>query len=215
MATTDVPSDGARKFDPKFSAAELVKSLDSEIEQEQVKTLSRLANLSVPVRGGAQPEFLDSAIKKVLEHGETTVLFDQLFSLFHKGALTREDLDQRLLNWALKIPALKGKFDELPHETRAAVDQFKDTDLNQENPVRLSSGFKTPLSSSTAKKIATLKAAWQRQFDSDKGLAYPDVVENNGEKVKYVDKLAFENWAETIKNTPAVSISLHISLTYR
>jgi len=215
MATTDVPS-GPRKFDPKFPAAELVKSLDSEIGQAQVKTLSRLANLSTPVLGGtAKPEFIDAAIEKVLEHGETTVLFGQLFSLFHKGALTREDLDQRLLNWALKIPALKGKFDELPQETRAAVDQFKDSDLNQENHVRLSSGFKTPLSSSTTKKIATLKAAWQRQFDIDKGLAYPDVVENNGEKVKYVDKLAFENWGETIKNTPAVIISLHISLTYR
>ena len=205
MATTAVPSDGAQKFDPKFPAAELVKSIQSEIDQAQVKTLSRLANLSVPVIGRtAHPESIDSAIEKVLVHGETTVLFGQLFSLFHKGTLTREDLDQRLVNWALKIPGLKEKFDELPDETRKAVDQFKDSDLSQENPVPLSSGFKTPLTSSTAKKIATLKAGWQRQFDLDKGLAYPDIVENNGEEVKYVDKLIFENWGQTIKNTPAV-----------
>jgi len=209
MATKAVPSTGAQQFDPNFPAADLVKNIQSEIDQAQVKTLTRLANLSVPVLGRtAHPESIDSAVEKVLAHGETTVLFGQLFSSFHKGTLTREDLDQRLVNWALKIPGLKEKFDELPNETRKAVDQFKDSDLGQNNPVPLSSGFKTPPSSSTAKKIATLKAAWQKQFDVDKGLAYPDIVENNGEKVKYVDKLTFENWGETIKNTPAVHLSV-------
>jgi|SRR5271170_4533695 len=215
MATTNV-GHGIRKFDPKFPAAELVKNLESEIGQAQVKTLSRLANLSVPVLGRtADPESIESAIEKVLAHGETTVFFGQLFSLLHKGALIREDLDQRLVKWALKIPGLKEKFDELPEGTRKVVDQFKDSDLTQENPVPLSSGFKIPLSSSTAKKIATVREAWQRQFDIDKGLAYPEIVENNGEKVKYVDKFSFENWGETIKNTPAVRILIHISLTFR
>lgn len=205
-AKTDVSTgSGTQKFDPQFPAAKLVKDIESEIEQAQVKTLSRLANLSVPVVGRtAQPESIESAIEKVLAHGETTVLFGQLFSLFNKGALTREDLDQRLVNWALKIPGLKEKYDELPDETRRCVDQFKDSDLSQENPVPLSGGFKYPHSSSTIKKIASLKAACQKQFDSDKGLTYPDIVENNGDKVMYVEKFAFENWGETIKNTPAV-----------
>ena len=209
MASTNVSrSDGASKFDPKFPAAELVKSLESEIEQAQVKTLSRLANLSVPVAGRTAPaESIHSTIEKVLAHGETTLLFGQLFSLSNKGVLTREDLDQRLVNWAMKIPGLKERFDELPNEVRRCVDQFKDSDLGQENPVPLSNGFKHPLSSSTAKKIANMKEAWLRQFDIDKGLAYPHIVENNGEKVMYVEKVAFENWGETIKNTPAVPLS--------
>jgi len=199
----------AQNFDPLYPAAELVKNINSEIEQAQVKTLSRLANLSVPVIGRtAHPESIESAIEKVLAHGETTVLFGELFSLFHKGGLTREDLDQRLVNWALKIPGLKEKFDELPEETRKCVDQFKDSDLSQDNPVPVSSGFKYPPSSSTSKKIANLKAAWQKQFELDKGLTYPDIVESDGEKVMYVEKFTFENWGETIKNVPAVMTPL-------
>ena len=206
MATANVSdNDGVQKFDPKFPAVELVKNIQSGLEQAQVKTLSRLANLSVPVIGRtAHPESIDSAIQKVLTHGETTVLFGQLFSSINKGILDRKDLDQRLVNWALKIPGLKEKFDGLPEDVRGCIDQFKDSDLGQDNPVPLSNGFKHPLSSSTTKKIAALKAAVKQQFDIDKGLTYPTVVENNGEKVMYVEKFAFENWGETIKNTPAV-----------
>src|SRR5436305_1340369 len=104
-------SNDVKKFDPKFPAAELVKTLQTEIEQAQVKTLSRLANLSVPIVGGtAKSASIDAAIEGVLAHGETTLLFRQIFSLFQNGSLTGEELAQRLINWALKIPGLKEKF---------------------------------------------------------------------------------------------------------
>ena len=198
-------NDGDQKFDPKFPAVQLVKDIQSGLDEAQVKTLGRLANLSVPVVGHtAHSESIDAAIQKVLAHGETSVLFGQLFSGAHNGTLTREDLDQRLVSWAFKIPALKEKIEGLPEDARQCIHQFKDSDLQQDQPVPLSAGFKRPISSSTAKKIAVQKAAWQRQFDLDKGLAYPNVVENTGQKVMYVEKLVFENWGETIKNTPAV-----------
>lgn len=198
-------NDGDQKFDPKFPAVQLVKDIQSGLDEAQVKTLGRLANLSVPVVGHtAHSESIEAAIQKVIAHGETSVLFGQLFAAAHNGTLTREDLDQRLVNWAFKIPALKEKIEGLPDEARQCINQFKDSDLQQEHPVPLSAGFKLPVSSSTAKKVAVQKAAWERQFDLDKGLAYPTVVENTGQNVLYVEKLVFENWGETIKNTPAV-----------
>ncbi len=65
-------SNDVKNFDPKFPAA--VKNLQKEIEQAHVKTLSRLANLSVPVVGvTAKSASLDAAIERVLNHGETTL----------------------------------------------------------------------------------------------------------------------------------------------
>ena len=199
-------SNDVKKFDPKFPAAELVKDLENEIEQAHVKTLSHLVNLSVPVVGAtAKSASLDAAIEKVLAHGETTLFFGQVFSLFQKGLLTREELDQRMINWLMKIPELKGKFDELPENVRACVDQFKDADLSQEDHVLVAEGFKCPPTASTEKKIEKLRTAWEKQFNEDKGMKYSTVVEKNGDKVMYVDEFAFENWGETVKNTPSVN----------
>ena len=36
------------------------------------------------------------------------------------------------------------------------------------------------------------------------------IVENDGERVVYVEKMLFENWGETVKNTPAVFFSSEI-----
>ena len=211
-APVESTSDGVQNFDPKFPAAELVKNLQSEVEQAHVKTLSHLVNLSVPVVGGtAKSASIDAAVEKVLAHGETTMFFGEVFSLFQKGSLTREELDQRLVNWLLKIPELKGKFDDLPENIRACVDQFKDCDLKQEDPVPLPNGFKPPPTAATAKKIEKLKTAWEEQLKIDKGLKYPDVVEKDGNNVMYVEKFVFENWGETIENTPAVNPRLRIN----
>jgi hypothetical protein len=199
-------SNSVKKFDPKFPAAELVKNLQNEIEKAHVKTLSNLVNLSVPVIGAtAKSASLDATIERVLAHGETTLFFGQVFSLSQKGLLTREELDQRLINWAMKIPELKGKFEELPEDVRACVDKFKDCDLSQENHVSVAQGFKPPPTAATAKKIEILRTAWEKQFNEDKGIKYLTVVEKNGDKVMYVDEFAFENWGQTVKNTPAVN----------
>ena len=204
-------STDVKKFDPKFPATELVKNLQNEIAQAQVKTLSRLANLSVPVVGAtAKSGSLDAAIEGVLAHGETTLFFGQVFSLFQKGLLTREELDQRLIQWAMKIPELRGKFDELPENIRTCVDKFKDCDLSQEDYASVAEGFQRPPTAATAKKIENLKTAWEKQFNVDQGIKYSNVVEKNGDKVMYVDNFAFENWGETVRNTPAVNPSRNL-----
>jgi len=105
----------------------------------------------------------------------------------------------------MKIPELKGKFDELPENIRTCVDKFKDCDLSQEDHVSVAEGFKCPPTAATAKKIENLRTAWEKQFSEDKGNKYSDVVEKNGDKVMYVDNFAFENWGQTVKNTPAVN----------
>ena len=117
--------------------------------------------------------------------------------------MTREELDQRWLKWVLKIPGMREKYDDLPDHLQAYVDQFKSHDLTTEF-VPTAGPTKFPPNTATARKIAQLKAMLEEQHKLDKGEKYPDVVENNGDKVAYVEKLLFENWGETIKNTPSV-----------
>ncbi len=76
----------------------------------------------------------------------------------------------------MKIPELKGKFDELPENIRTCVDKFKDYDLSQDDHVSVAEGFKRPPTAATAKKIEKLRTAWEKQFNEDKGIKYSNVV---------------------------------------
>ena len=217
MATTDGTSSGVakKKFNPRFPAADLVETIHKEVQDAQVRTLSRLANLAVPVGGKtAEPNAIDATIDQVLAHGETTKFFGELFSLSQKGLLTREETDQRLLNWVLKIPGMKEKYDELPDDFKSDVDHFKDHDLTQQF-VPTAVGAKFRPDRSVERTSAKVNALWKEQFKLDQGEKYPDVLENDGTRVVYVEKMVFENWGETVKNTPAVFFSREVFLTRR
>ena len=117
--------------------------------------------------------------------------------------MSGKELDQKLLNWILKLPGTRDKYNGLPDDLKAYVDEFKDHDLTREFAPTVSE-IKFPANYATAKKIAQLKAMWEEQYKLDKGKHYPDVVEKNGDHVRYVKKVIFENCGETVRNTPAV-----------
>jgi hypothetical protein len=204
-AATPTSNSTVPAFDPKFPAADLVKTLRTNIEKAHLQSLNHLANLSVPVAGGtAKPNDIDTAVQQVLAHGETTLFFGTTFSLLQTGQLTREELDQRMVNWAMKMPGLKDKFDELPDDIKSHVGQFKDCDLSQKEPFQLKE-FKTPLSPTTLKRRSQLKKALEEQFKLDQGMKYSGILEKNGDKVLYVEDFKFENWGETVANKPSVN----------
>lgn len=193
------------EHDLKFPATDVIKKVEANAKQVHIDILKNLANLSLPVIGGtAEPSTVDAAIEQVKAHEETTRFFSEVFALQKKGTLIREEFDKRIVNWLLNIPELKEKFDELPEDVRTCVDEFKDSDLSADNPVPHAVDFKLPPSSSTAKKISKLKAALEEQRNADQWTKYPNIVEKNGDKVAYVEKFPFENWAETVANAPAV-----------
>lgn len=118
--------------------------------------------------------------------------------------MSREELDQKLINWALKIPGLKEKFDTLPDPVKKIMNDFKDADLSDDGWKGKASGFRLPCSPKMAMKMAKLKQMWDEQTKADGGNNYDGVVEGDGSAVLYVQKFPFENWGDTVKNTPAV-----------
>jgi hypothetical protein len=204
MATTSAPTTSPTNTDGKFPAADLVDSIREGSKKAQLDTLRRIANLALPVAGKtAKRESIDGTIQQELAHGETAKFFGELFSLSQEGAMSREELDKKLLNWVLKIPGMKEKYNDLPDNLKSYVDEFKDHDLTKEF-VPTAGTVKFPPNHATAKKIDQLKSMWEEQYKLDKGEKYPGVVEKNGDNVRYVEKVVFENWGETVRNTPAV-----------
>jgi hypothetical protein len=196
------------KFDPKFPAAAELKSLRAKQISAHTDSLSLLANLSIPVAGQtAKTSAIDNALADVRAQGETINFFSDIFTRYQQtsGKLSREELDQKLINWALKVPGLKEKFDDLPDGVKTIMDDFKDADLSQKGGLRgKAAGFKLPTSPKTAMKMAKLKQMWDEQVKVDGGNKYTGVVEKDGTPVLYVEKFPFENWGDTVKNTPAV-----------
>ena len=194
----------ATKFDPNFPAAAEVKGLQGDVRTAHVKSLTRLATLSIPVAGQtAKADDLQATIDEVHAHGTTISFFADLFERSYQGKLGREELDQGLIDWAMKMPGMKQKFDELPDEVRRTVEAFKDADLHQEfDPKK--HGFARPETSRSTKKVAEMRTLFAEQVRADGGKGYPTVVEKDGSPVQYVNKAVFENWGQTVKNTPAV-----------
>jgi hypothetical protein len=140
-------------------------------------------------------------------------VFSDILSRSQQGQIPREELDQRLLNWVLEVPGMKEKADELSPEMRGLVDKFSAHDLK--DPFVVDHGVTYPAHPATAKKTAHLKAALEAQFKIDGCEKFPSIVENTGKRVEYVERTAFENWGETIKNTPSVSSLFRICLNGR
>jgi hypothetical protein len=203
VSTDDVSVNGINN--QKSPGEEIVNVLHKQTRQAHIRNLSRLANLTTPVlQGAAKRDSIDSTVEEILAHGATTTFFGEIFSLIQRHEINREELDQKLVNWALKVPPVKEKFNALPEEIRTHVEQFKDRDLSAEGVGDVGHGFKKPMSAATARKCAELRDAWEKQYQMDGGKKFPEVVENTGEPVRYVEKLLFRNWGETVENTPAV-----------
>jgi hypothetical protein len=200
----------AAKFDPHFPAMAEVSQIDKELATATQKSLERIANLSIPVVGQtAKSETLDSAIEGVLTHGQTITFFGDLFSRFQEGNLSREEVDQKLVNWAILVPGIKEKFDDLPSDVRGLVEDYRNADLNKLDDIRTKAEkFEVQPSIGTQKKMAVLNDAWSANTAQKK---YPSVVEQDGSPVVYVEKETFENWGQTVRNKPAVLSTLEIN----
>jgi hypothetical protein len=174
-----------------------VAKLQKQVRQAHLRHFSRLATLSTQV--SEKPSGVD--VDDILAHGATTTFFGEIFSLIQRNELTREELDQRLINWILRVPAIKEKFNALPENVRGHVEGFRLADTKKGRmEVR---GFRRP-TRSAARKCAELKETWEEQLKLDGGKKFPAILENNGEIVVYVEKAVFKNWGETVESTPAV-----------
>src|SRR5436190_2867832 len=185
----------------KLSVAESVAKVQKQTRQAHIRNLSRLANLSTQVIGGesssphkSSEHSISSTVEEILAHGATTTFFGEIFALIQKRELTREELDQKLISWLLKLPALKEKVEGLPEDVRKHVEEFGQWDFSSTEKLRVQ-GFRRP-TPAAARKCAGLKAAWEEQYEVDGGNGYRGVVENNGDTVMYVEHSVFQNWGD-------------------
>lgn len=197
---------------PLSSPKESVQGkVEKQTRQAHIRNLSRLATLSTQVISEnesptSQTEINSTVVEDILAHGATTTLFGEIFSeLIQKDrGLSREELNQKLINWILKVPSLKAKLDDLPEDVQGYVEEFGRCDLNDKEAVPKIHGFKRPTSPISARNCEALKSAWEKQYEVDGGMGHPSVVEGDGDAVKYVDKIVFKNWGDTVESTPAV-----------
>lgn len=176
---------------------ESVVKLQKQFRQAHLRNFGRLATLSTQVI--EKPSAFDA--EDILAHGATTTFFGEIFSLIQRNELTREELDQRLMNWILRVPAIKEKYNTLPENVRRYVEEFRYADIKK---LRMeATGFRRP-TPVAARKCTGLREAWEEQLKLDGGKKFSEVVENNGEIVAYVEKAVFKNWGETVRSTPAV-----------
>ena len=176
---------------------DLSAKLQKQVRQAHLRNFGRLATLSTQVI--EKPSGVDA--EEILAHGATTTFFGEIFSLIQRNELTREELDQRLINWMLRVPAIKENYNALPENVRGYVEDFRLADIKKERTGV--TGFRRP-TPFAARKCAGLKKAWEGQLKLDGGKKFPEVVENNGEIVVYIERAVFKNWGETVESTPAV-----------
>jgi len=171
--------------------------LQKQVRQAHLNHFTRLAKLTTQVI--ETPSRVD--VEEILAYGATTTFFGEIFALIQRNELTREELDQRLINWILRVPAIKEKFDTLPESVRGHVEEFRFADTK--NGRMEIKGFRRP-TPFAARKSAGLRDGWEEQLKLDGGKKFSEIVENNGDAVVYVERAVFRNWGDTVENTPAV-----------
>jgi len=204
-----VTASGTRVLEKRTQTAELkkngTKDMVTTLQNAHVRNLSRLANLSVPVMGGTTTAAtFGSTVEEILAHGATTTLFGEIFSLIQRDELTREEVDQKLVNWVLRVPGVQARYDKLPEDIKECIEEFKSSGGKARDRIPRTKGFKKPMSPISARRVEGMKLAWKEQCKLDGGQKYPGIVENTGEPVIYIEKLQFKNWGETVESTPAV-----------
>lgn len=199
------------------------KDGDAIIEQTRkahADTLQALTTLLGPLSATAstskQPssipkDTLSTAVDEVQSHAATTTFFGDLFSLIQQKGdnVSRHEIDQKLLNWGLAIPGVKEKLAALPPDLATSVEHFHKSDVSTlketgEGVTWLPEGFQRPMNPKSYKKYTAVRKAWEAQNKRDGGKKYDPVVEKDGTPVKYVEDLLFENWGDTVVNTPGV-----------
>jgi len=179
--------------------------LRTETRQAHIDTLSRIAQFTTHLaRHPESPDQIKSHNDDLVAHAETARAWGEIFELHSSGQFHREEIIQKLLKWCLAVPGLKEKFEELPHPVKGHVNEFHNADLRNHEKLSKMEGFRMPASPASVKKAERLKAAVGEQFKMDEGRKYTNVLENDGRPVAYVDRAVFENWGETVRNTPAV-----------
>ena len=163
-------------------------------------------------------EQLSKAAHDILSPEPTTTFFREMFDFIQdKGKdLTKLEVDQKLVNWGLAIPGVKEKLATFPPDVQNSVEQFRTADVSTLQDIdslgfsqgavgpTFVHGFRRPMNPKSHRKFEKIRRAWEGQLKIDGGKKYVSIVENNGSPVKYVDKLMFENWGDTVENTPAV-----------
>jgi hypothetical protein len=185
---------------------QVVDKVTRQTRHAHVRNLSRLANLSVPIIHGSKEHNIRSSVQEIVSHGATTVLFGEIFNLLldknGSPGVSREELDQKLMNWILKVPGVSERFGALDGTARDHVERFRSTDMKSwDGKV---DGFKRPLTPAVAKKCGEMKKAWEAQLKKDGGRKFKEILEANGERVVYIENTKFENWGDTVNKTPSV-----------
>lgn len=179
--------------------------LRKETRQAHINTLTRIAQFTTHLaRHTESPDQVKSHNDDLIAHAETAKVWGEIFELYSSGQFGREEIIQKLLQWCLAVPGLKEKFEELPHLIKSYINEFRNADLRDHEKLPKMEGFRMPASPASVKKAERLKAAVREQCKIDEGRKYTNVLENDGRPVAYVDRAVFENWGETVNNTPAV-----------
>src|SRR5271169_6618345 len=110
-------TNGVLKTTSTLSIADSVFKVQKQTRQAHIRNLSRLANLSTQVIVG------ESSPHKSSEYSISSTV-EEILALIQKKELTREELDQKLINWLSKLPALKEKIAGLPEDVRNHVEEF-------------------------------------------------------------------------------------------
>jgi len=192
----------------KKDTANLSK-VQNATRQSNVRNLSRLANLSTQIISGdshrTPADETHSTVDEILSHGATTTFFGEILALIQAGELTREELDQKLLNWILTIPGARKKFERFEEGTKGYIQEFKGADLRKGKGVStMGDRFKRPNTLRVHRCVQELQDSYNEQLKIDGGKAYPSVVESDGSPVRYVNKKTFENWGDTVETKPSV-----------
>ena len=192
VATNGTITNGTAKTNDSGHA-----KLQKQVRQAHLRHFTRLATLTTQVI--ETPSRVD--VEEILAYGATTTFFGEIFALIQRNELTREELDQRLINWILRVPAIKAKFDTLPESVQGHVEEFRLADVKKGRTE--ARGFRRP-TPFAARKCAGLRDGWEAQLKLDGGKKFSAVAENNEEAVVYVERAVFKNWGETVESTPSV-----------
>jgi len=201
--TTNLHSNGVN------GATANLSKVQKATRQSHVHNLSRLATLSTQIISSdsprTPPDDTHSTVDEIISHGATTTFFGETLALVQAGELTREELDQKLLNWILTIPGARKQFERFEGGTKKYVREFQKADLRKGKGVStVGVRFNRPQTLKIHHCVQALQDSYAEQLKIDGGKMYPSVVENDGRPVRYIKNQTFENWGSTVETKPSV-----------
>ena len=201
--TTNMHSNGVN------GATANLSKVQKATRQSHIHNLSRLATLSTQIISSdsphTPPDETHSTVDEIISHGATTTFFGEILALIQAGELTREELDQKLLNWILTIPGARKTFERFDSRTKGHIQEFRRADLRKgKGDSTVGVRFKRPHTLKIHHCVQELRDSYEEQLKIDGGKLYPSVVENDGRPVRYINKKTFQNWGDTVETKPSV-----------